>query len=353
MDKYRRKEQSGFTLLEAMIVLLLSAILLTVTLSMLRPAADLSSFSKQRGEMVLNTRASFNSIFRELAIAGTGLPQGGIKLPDGDGLHGSPRFGCDSEHGCWLNSSAVFPNNRLYYITPGHHTYTFAGNQPNDSVTLAYRDESFALDQYPLVDISSNGTEITIDPRTSPSITNPSTGIKEGDVLVLLNANGSAAAVVTSVVSDTKIYLKNEDAINFNQPDAEFGNVKSLCNPGSPGVYPPTEAFRINLVTYFLASDPQLPDVFFLMRQVNTHSPVPIAEGIERVEVTYDIYDDVTQRASSGLVAANGFPNQIRKVNLSIWCKSPKEGMFGRKSDRQVVTSSVSARNLSFTDRYD
>ena len=158
---------------------------------------------------------------------------------------------------------------------------------------------------------------------------------------------------MTDVVSDTEIHFKKDDAVNFNQPNAEYGNIRSLANASSPGDYPPTSAFRISLVNYFLATDPQLPDVVFMMRQVNTHSPVPIAEGTERSQVTYDIYDDVSQTASSGLVSAQGFPNQIRKVNLSIWSKSPKEGLFGRKNDRQVITSSVSARNLSFTDRYD
>lgn len=353
MDRVKKFHQSGFSLIEIMIVIILSAVLFAATLSLLRPAADLVTFSTQRGEMIINTRASLNSVFREVSIAGTGLPQGGIQLPDGDGLDGLPRFGCDSINGCWLDSTAVFPNNRLYYITPGHQTHTYSGGQPNDSVTLAYRDESFDLDQFPLVDISVDGTEIEVDSRTNPSITNPSTGIEAGDVLVFLNANGSAAAVVTSVVSETEIHLKKNDAINFNQPDAEFGNVRSLANADSPGDYPPTVAFRINLVTYFLAVDSQLPGIIFMMRQVNTHPPVPIAEGIERVVATYDIFDDVAHTASSQLVSANGFPNQIRKVNLSIWSKSPEEGLFGRKSDRQVVTSSVSARNLSFTDRYN
>ncbi len=353
MSKQKISKQSGFTLLEAMIVFILAAALFTSTLTLLRPAADISTFSHQRGEMILNSRAAMNSIVRELAIAGTGLPQGGIQLPDGSGLDGTPRFGCDSVHGCWLNSSAVFPNNRLYYITPGHQTFAVGEGQINDSVTLAYRDESFDLDQFPLVDISNDGTEITVDSRTTPAIDNASTGIEAGDILVFLNANGSAAAVVTSVVSATEIHLKKDDAINFNQPGAEYGNVKSLANAGTPGDYPPTEAFRINLVTYFLAVDANLPDSIFMMRQVNTHQPVPIAEGIERTQVTYDIYDDATHSASSQLVAANGFPNQIRKVNLAIWSKSPEEGLFGRGSDRQAMTTSVSARNLSFTDRYD
>ncbi len=346
MNQIQKVRQSGFTLIEAMIVLILSAGLFATTLSLLRPAVDISTFSKQRGEMILNSRAAMNSIIRELSIAGTGLPQGGIQLPDGNGLDGSPRFGCDSIHGCWLNSSAVFPNNRLYYITPGHNTFSVPDGQMNDSVTLAYRDESLDLDQFPLVEISSDGTEITVDSRTNPGITNSATGIMAGDVLVLLNANGSA-------VSNTEIHLKKDDAINFNQPAAEYGNIRSLANAESPGDYPPTSAFRINLVTYFLAVDPQLPDVVFMMRQVNTHEPVPVAEGTEKTEVTYDIYDDARQTASSGLVSAQGYPNQIRKVNLSIWCKSPKEGLFGRKNDRQVITSSVSARNLSFTNRYD
>jgi prepilin-type N-terminal cleavage/methylation domain-containing protein len=353
MKQSKKFCQDGFTLIESMIVLFLAAGLFAGTLSLLRPAMDISTFSEQRGEMILNSRAAVNSISRELAIAGTGLPQGGIQLPDGSGLDGSPRFGCDSTHGCWLGSSAVFPNNRLYYITPGYQTHTVSSGQLNDSVTLAYRDQSFELDQYVLVDISADGTEINIDSRTTPAITNASTGIIAGDILVLLNANGSAAAVVTDVVSDTEIHLKKDDAINFNQPDAEYGNIKSLSNAGSPGDYPPTSAFRISLVTYFLATDPQLPDVVFMMRQVNTHSPVPIAEGIEKALVTYDIFDDVNLTASSGLVLASGVPNQIRKVNLSIWSKSPKEGLFGRKNDRQVITTSVGARNLSFTDRYN
>jgi len=353
MYEGRKKRKLGFSLVEAMIVLLLSATLFAATLSLFRPAADLMVFSKQRGEMSLNTRAALNAITKELSVAGTGLPQGGIQLPDGDGLDGNPRFGCDSIHGPWLNSSAVFPNNRLYYVTPGHQSHDILQGQVNDSVTLAYRDQTYSLDQYPLVSISEDGTEITVDSRTTPPITNQATGIRAGDVLVFLNANGSAAGVVTEVGSSTEIHLKDQDAINFNQPDAEFGNIKSLANADSPGDYPPTEAFRLNLVTYFLAVDSQLPDAIFLMRQVNTHPPVPIAEGIERIRVTYDLFDDVSMIASAGLVAANGFPNQIRKVNLSIWTRSPEESLFGRNHERQVVTTSVSARNLSFTDRYD
>jgi hypothetical protein len=148
-----------------------------------------------------------------------------------------------------------------------------------------------------------------------------------------------------------RIQFADNDPLRFNQSGAEFGNIKGLANPSSGGVYPPTRAFRVSVVTYYV--DNTDVDNPVLMRQVNAHEPVPVAESIENLQLTYDIFDDNTSVATSGLVDASGLPNQVRKINISVLVRSPAEGLFGRDFERANLATSVSTRNLVFRDRYE
>ena len=89
-----------------------------------------------------------------------------------------------------------------------------------------------------------------------------------------------------------------------------------------------------------------------LMRQVNAFAPVPVAETVENLQLTYDTFDDATLVATSDLPTAGGLPNQIRKVNISINVRSPQPETRNGRYDRFAVKTSVSVRNLSFSDRY-
>lgn len=339
------RDNRGFTLVEALIGIMLTAVLLSATLAILRPAGDLSSLVKERGELQQNARVAVNSLSRELSISGTGFPLGGIQLPAGDNSTPS-LFACTFGQ-CYLDDN-TYQDERLYAVTPGASRGATVGGVPTDVATLSYRDDRYSLDQYPLTYISATGTSIRVDSRTTPAISDPVLGIEPGDVLVLCNANGCAAAVATDVGS-SEIRLDAGDPLRFNQVNAEYGNVKALQNPG--GGFPPTRAYRINLVTYFI--DTTIRDNPRLMRQVSAHEAEPVAEHVENLQLTYDIFEDDTSAASSDLPDAGNRPNQIRKINLFVGARSPAERLFGRGFDRTSMRTSVSARNLVFRDRYE
>ena len=90
-----------------------------------------------------------------------------------------------------------------------------------------------------------------------------------------------------------------------------------------------------------------------LMRQVNTHPPMAVAEYVENLQVTYDIYDENAAVAQADLDDAGGVPNQIRKVNITLTVRSPGETMIGRDFQRITLTTSVGPRNLTYKDRYE
>jgi type II secretory pathway pseudopilin PulG len=339
---------SGFTMIEALIGVVLTGIILVATLTVIRPTADLSRMVGERGELQQNARVAINAVARELKIAGTGTPREGVQLPAGENAL-PPLFACDFA-GCYLDNG-FYDDHYLYSITPGDTKGPQVSGVVTDSVTVLYRDPSYSLDQFPLVQILTGGTEIRVDPATQPAIDDPAVGLQAGDVLLLCNVNGCAAAAVTGVSgSQSRVLLAPGDPLHFNQPSAEYGNVRSLANPGVDEEYPPTRAFRVHIVTFFLLNtDPENPR---LMRQVNAHPAEPVAEFVESFQLSYDIFDESAEQATAGLAGAGGFPNQIRKSNVSVGTRSPRRRLFGRGFEHSVLLTSVSARNMIFRERY-
>ncbi|MGZ4790169.1 MAG: hypothetical protein ACXVZX_16750, partial [Terriglobales bacterium] len=87
-------------------------------------------------------------------------------------------------------------------------------------------------------------------------------------------------------------------------------------------------------------------------------TPTPVAEHIEDVQFTYDVFDDSSNQLTVNLPdAATGNPpipkpNQIRKINMTITARSSRPNAQGNY-DRLTVTTSIGPRNLSFHDRYN
>ena len=232
-------------------------------------------------------------------------------------------------------------DDRLYAVTPGDGSGTTIGGTATDIVTLVYRDESLPIGQAPLISISASGDQIT-----APS--GASAGIVAGDVLMLCNANGCAVGTVTSFDTNDRINFADGDSLNLNQSAAASGKIGSIANSGLPaGVYPPTTAYRILVTTYYIESG-----TLRVMRQVNAHPPIPVAEVVEDLQMTYDTFDEATGAATSNLPAAGGAPNQIRKTNISVNVRSPGKNTHNGEYDRFSLRTSVSARNLTFRDRY-
>ena len=222
---------------------------------------------------------------------------------------------------------------------PGMDLGPTIGGAVTDVVTLVYRDPDLTtLSAATLAGVNTTGTQITTQAGATA-------GIQAKDVLMLCNSLGCAAGVVTSVnTGGNQINFADGDSLNYNQSSISVGNIKAISNAG---VFPPTTAYRILVISYFVESS-----TMRLMRQVNAFAPVPVAETVENLQITYDTFDDATLAATANLPTAGGVPNQIRKVNISINVRSPQPETRNGRYDRFAAKTSVSIRNLSFNDRY-
>ena len=340
----------GFSLLELLVATAAGLVLLSGAVVVFRQSTDLGYVLTQRAEMLQNDRVAIDLITRDLRAAGTGMPTGGIQLPQG-GVAVAPVFACDFAGACAITLN-TYLNARLYALNPGDGLGAVINALATDVVTVSYRDPSSNLDQYPLVSITATGEQIVCDAATSPPLNDPRSGLQAGDVLVLRNANGCAAATVTGVDAvSNQVSLAAGDPLHLNQPAAALGNVASLASPPGSGTYPQTQAFRALIVTYYIDSttDPGAPR---LMRHVSANSAVPVAQNIENLQISYDTFDENAGAATVNLPNAGGLPNQIRKVNIQITSRARFGRLVGRGFERMGLVTSVSPRNLSFRDRY-
>lgn len=364
------KQRRGFSLIELMIGMVVGLVVLGAAVQLFKTGTDVATRATQRSEMQDNVRAALNLISKDISMAGSGLPSGGLALPYG-GTATSSQIACSQTGTCYL-SVDTYPNgtvgttsvsNYMYGLIPQPNNGMQAGSpsttipatgQTPDGITLVYEDYSFPLGQYTVTfPTTPNGTSVTVAPPSPlpaglPAILDP-TGIKVGDLLLLSNGtNGGASAVgeVTGISGGgTTITFANNDPLKINQSSAPQGNIAYLDGISS------LTASRIYAVTYFIqeSNDGQPPR---LMRQVNGQDAVPVADNIIGLKFTYDVCDGTnagTCAAISDPIGLGYSPNNIYKVNIQVMGQSM--GTSG-KSQSIVLSTAVSTQNLSFTNRY-
>jgi hypothetical protein len=119
----------------------------------------------------------------------------------------------------------------------------------------------------------------------------------------------------------------------------------------SPGVFPPTTATRVWLVSYYVdtTTDATLPR---LVRRINMGDTLAIAMGVENLQITYDIIDGVTNPTNLEALPAGNSANQIRKANLFLAARSLDIDRQTNAFFRNSMATQVGLRSLSFVDRY-
>jgi prepilin-type N-terminal cleavage/methylation domain-containing protein len=366
----------GFTLIEMMAAMAIGVIVLGTAAEMFKTGMDATALVTQQAEMQQNVRSALNLVARDVSMAGSGLPVGGLSLPYGSGSSPS-KFGCDQTATCYLNADTYFSGtvagdtvtNHMYGLQPGSNNGIKAGSWTatvpatgtnSDSVTSVYVDYSFPLSQFD-VDFTSP-TTITLTPPAGappgfPTIIGP-TGINIGDLLLLSNTNGTAVGEVTGLAPQgggvVTVTFADNDALNINQSGADSGQVGSIMG-SSPASTPTTVANRLWSISYYIevptVASRQTPR---LMRQVSGFAPQPVADNIIGMQITYDTCDDTTTGTTCAALpdpVAAGFSfNNIHKANIQIMGQS----VFaqGNKSRSMALVTSVSTRSLSFKSRY-
>lgn len=364
-------KRHGFSLIELMISMAIGLLILGAATVLFKRGTDVSMAASQRAEMQDNVRAALNLISKDVSMAGSGLPSGGLALPY-NGTATSSLIACPQTGACYLAANnypngtvgTVTVSNYMYGLIPqpgnglqaGSPTATIpATGQTPDAITVVYEDYSFPLNQYTAsFPAGSTGGSINVaapatPPAGFPAILDP-TGIKVGDLLLLSNnTNGGSFAVgeVTGIgAGGSPISFANGDALNINQSAAPNGNINYLTGIST------VTAVRIYAITYFIqeSTNGQPPR---LMRQVNGQTAVPVADNIIGLKFTYDVCNGTNAGACdeiSNPITSGYSPNNIYKVNIQIMGQSITTT---GNSQSMVLSNSVSTQNMMYKNRYN
>jgi type II secretory pathway pseudopilin PulG len=376
------KKKSGFTLVELIIGMAVTMVALAAAVMMFRDSIRANTNVTQASDMSDNIRAGLNLIVQDLIQTGTGIPTGGISIPNtvnaagcniGRPVNRPPAVlnltfqGPNSLNaGCNVILPAIEPGNSL---GPTVTSPDGTSSPKTDIITILYADNTLALDQKPINGascpagaIAANGSTIKFD-STCVTIGAAGIPVNPGDLLMLYNGNNPNGILQTvSLVSGQTLTFNAGDAFNLNGRTASetSGTILTLQNrtAGVPnGTYPATSCTRVWMITYFLdaTADPKHP---MLMRAVNFNTPQPVAETLENLQFAYNFADGTTpapvnQFAVPTVPAPSGDnENQIRSVNVYMGARSTTTAAITGKYVRTNLATQVALRSMAYFNTY-
>jgi prepilin-type N-terminal cleavage/methylation domain-containing protein len=333
------KGAQGFTLVETLISILIILVLLGATVSSLNDAFSVNKKTTLIADLEQNLRAGMNFVVRDFINAGWGIPTGGLPIPSGAGVTPVTRPGPPG------TNYTFSPALNIAAVNPGANMGLPGNNGATDIVNLLCADNVLPLNQTPLVSIAANGSSMTVNPGTP--ITGVPNAIRPGDLIAFSNALGNTLQYATRVAGQT-VFFDPGDPMNLNQPTAPQGSIMQIQ---SGGIFPPTTATRVWLITYFLdtTTDPVMPR---LIRRINDRPGETVALVLEDLQLSYDLVDGVTNPTNVETPIAPNSPNQIRKVNVLLSGRSSEVIQNTNQFLRRNLATQVSLRSLSFIDRY-
>ena len=297
---------------------------------------DMGETAAAMSETNQNIRASINLIARDLTMAGTGIPIGGLPIPNGTPSSQVKRPGWGVNY--FPNATGV-----LSVVTPGWPLGPSVIGQTSDEIHIVSVPPVTNFVNVPISSINGAGTQITL--ASGP------TGILVGNIIMITNQIGSAIGMVTGIdTTNHTIRFDSTDPIQLNQPTAAAGKIANLQ---SGGVFPPSIATQIQMITYYL--DNSNPDqVVRLMRQLdapdppgNPNPPATVANSIVALRFTYDLSDGTTINDPNPPTS-----NLIRKVNLQVIGRSSQPLRRTHQYFVNTMTTSVTIRNLAYRNNY-
>ncbi len=387
------KKESGFSLVEMMVAMAVALVALAATVVAFRD----SNYTNQRvalhGDITDNLRAGMNFIQQDLIQAGTGIPVGGVVIPNTGTASGAcatgtsainrPALNAMTFPACYTTLPAVAPGDGLGNLinTPDSSSVTHT-----DIINMMYIDvdknlglNNKPINQSPLAPnpgclgtISANGQTVFFDGTTMyggvvncVNLGNAIVPIAPGDLILFSNANGSALQTVTAVSGQTLTFgvgTAAGDAYHLNGTGQASGTLIQLqnytTNPATgahvySGTYPPTTASRIWMVSYYL-DDTTDPGRVRLIRQVNFKPGVVVGETIENLQFTYNFVSGGVISPNQATVPTGFSENQIRSVSVYLGARSDNatNNSGTNKYIRDSLQTQVCLRSMSYVNQY-
>jgi type II secretory pathway pseudopilin PulG len=331
--------EQGFGMVEALIAATLFLVLMAATLGSLNDALGVNEKTNQMTDLDQNLRAGMNLMVQDFIQAGWGIPTGGVPIPSGAGALTVERPGPPG------TDFAFSPSVTISSVNPGADMGPIGNGRTTDIVNILFADNLIPLNQTPLTAIAANGASITVNAGTPISGVN--NAITTGDLILFNNPNGNALQYVSRVNNQT-IFFDAGDPLGLNQPGAPQGSINHLQNGG---VFPPTTALRVWLITYYLdmTTDPTMPR---LIRRVNNRPGQVVALVLEDLQLSYDLVDGVTNPTNVKTPTAPNSNNQIRKANVFLSGRSSSKVRNTNDYLHRNLTTQISLRSLAFVNRY-
>jgi hypothetical protein len=333
-----------------------------------------------------------NFIQQDLIQAGTGIPVGGISIPNTGTAGSGCVTGVSALNRPSLTASGLeFPicNTTLPAVEPGDGLGNTVNSPdatsvlPTDLITMMYVDNTLGLDNKPINQapfaadpgctgtISPAGNTVVFDNTTiylgvvnCVDLSKANVPVSPGDLIMFSNANGNAIQTVTAVSGQTLTFgsgLAAGDSFGLNGTGKPAGTLINLQNytlngAGNRvynGTYPPTTASRIWMISYYL-DDTTDPGRVRLIRRTNFNPGVVVGETIENLQFTYNYVSGGAVAANQNTVPTGYSENQIRSVDVYLGARSDNAINLNGKSSyiRNSLQTQVCLRSLSYVNQY-
>jgi type II secretory pathway pseudopilin PulG len=378
-----RKPTVGFSLVELLIAMAVTIIVMVGAVMMFLKSNDTNNMTLQMSEMQANARTAANLMSQDISQAGEQIT-GGVGLPGGPGTV-AENFGVNPAYltpQTFYSTTTAPITTYMYGITPAFAAGPTIGTQAMDGINIVYRDPILSdatKSNWTLapVTLTAAGATITVNAAgLNPTVLDPNTGLRVGDVLMFFAGQRTAIGVVSTAPIGTTFTIAPGDAFNINQAAATFNNMLSLQNPGPPPAFPATgiTMMRLNVVTYFLQAVQAdgftpipLPAAgaadYRLMRQLNGQPPAAVAEHIDYLHFYYDLADPAAPPSTNLSHLPDAIepaipPNPatpayslIRTVYINVAARTAKPDGHGQYAHATINTA-IGPQALSFRNIY-
>jgi prepilin-type N-terminal cleavage/methylation domain-containing protein len=359
--------EKGFSLIEVMISTAILVIIMAATLGALTDALHANEAVTLMADMQDNLRACMNMMVRDIIQAGSGVPIGGISIPytnPANNPTGAP-IPLPINRPSPPAAAYTFPvASSVTAVNPGFDLGPNSLGNLTDMITLIYTDNELPWSTMAPINnaaapacngvIAANGSTITFNTATAgcAQLVAGNVSVQPGDLIMLTNPQGGNIIQQVTSVAGNVLNFAPGDGFGLNGAIAASGTIGQMQT--APGVFPPTSATRIWMVTYFLNTvlNPQRPT---LMRQINFNPPAAVGQVMEGLQISYDVVNAVATAPANNArnIIAPDSPNQIRKVNLYLAARSENPYSVTQQYFRANLLTQVGLRSLAFTSRYN
>ena len=116
----------------------------------------------------------------------------------------------------------------------------------------------------------------------------------------------------------------------------------------TPVGYPPVSMQRLIMVTYYVdRTNPSRP---VLMRRLGGTTPLPIAEGVENLQIQY--YTFASGASTMAVSSSPSALNDIRKVEVYLGARSEDKSKQTNDYIRNSMSTQITVRSLGLFDTY-